>query len=149
MVRQLLAAGCDKDKADDWGRKTLYRDRTPLFIAAGEGHEGVVRQLLAAGCDKDKADDRGRTPLHIAAWHGHEEVVRELLDSNCDMSVMNMQMLKICDENIKKLFKEKFRDRFFMFVMELRNRPTPETHPLYDKKDVLEMVMDELLKDLE
>ena len=44
VVRGLLAAGCDKDKANAGGS-------TPLCIAAQEGHEGVVRELLAGFCD--------------------------------------------------------------------------------------------------
>jgi ankyrin repeat protein len=77
VVRELLAAGCDKDNAD------AFVD-TPLYAAAAMGHEGVVRELLAAGCDKDKANSDGATPLCIAAGKGHAGVVWELLATGCE-----------------------------------------------------------------
>ena len=59
-MRELLAAGCDRDKTDVDGA-------TALMLAAHSGHEGVVRELLAAGCDKDKTDVEGFTALMLAA----------------------------------------------------------------------------------
>ena len=55
--------------------------RTPLFIAAQEGHEAVVRGLVEAGADVNKAKDNGTTPLYIAAKNGHEAVVRGLVEA--------------------------------------------------------------------
>ena len=111
-TRLLLAAGCDKDKADKDGD-------TPLHVAAAEGHEEVVRQLLAACFDKDKANDGGMTPLFCAAQEGHEGVVRELLSSFCDVS--GVVMLEGHD-NLKLLFRVHFQHLFFAFVMTRHTR---------------------------
>ena len=60
IVKGLLDAGADMDKANN-------RGETPLYGAAWEGHTEVVQALVDAGADMDKADDEGRTPLHGAA----------------------------------------------------------------------------------
>ena len=49
IVKCLLAAGADKDKACNYGY-------TPLIGAATGGHAETVRLLLSAGADKYKAD---------------------------------------------------------------------------------------------
>ena len=73
-----LKAGADRDQADGDGR-------TPLFIAAREGHHVVVRLLLEAGADKDKASNKdGSTPLFMAAQANRREVVRLLLAADAD-----------------------------------------------------------------
>ena len=72
IVKCLLAAGADKEKAASYGW-------TLLICAANDGHVEIVRLLLAAGADKDKADNSGYTPLIYAARGGHVEVVRLLL----------------------------------------------------------------------
>ena len=72
IVKCLLSAGADKDKADNNGW-------TPLIYTARGGYVEIVQLLLAAGADKDKADNDGWTPLIEAAMEGHVEVVRLLL----------------------------------------------------------------------
>ena len=46
------------------------RGRTPLSLAAGGGHAGVVKMLLP-----DKPDNRGQTPLSIATESRRTRVV--------------------------------------------------------------------------
>ena len=72
VVKLLLAAGADKDKA-------MHGGTTPLYIASFNGHAEVVKLLLAAGVDKDKARQDGTTPLYAASEYGHAEVVKLLL----------------------------------------------------------------------
>ncbi|OLP73222.1 Cortactin-binding protein 2, partial [Symbiodinium microadriaticum] len=77
VIRLVLEANADKDKADENGA-------TPLYIAAQNGQLEVVRLLLEANVDKDKAKHSGATPLYIAAEKGQLTVVRLLLEANAD-----------------------------------------------------------------
>jgi ankyrin repeat protein len=113
VARELLAAGCDKDKADVDGN-------TALMQAAISGHEGVVRELLAAGCDRDKTDVDGATALMLAAHSGHEGVVRELLAAGCDKDKTDVEgftALMLAADNIKMVFRNHFQDLFLAFTM--------------------------------
>ena len=71
IVKCLLAAGADKDKAvnDDW---------TPLIEAADKGHAEIVRLLLAAGANKNKVSSDGETALSLATSEGHQEIIQLL-----------------------------------------------------------------------
>ena len=53
--------------------------RTPLHIAAWQGHTAMVELLLRHGADVNATDREQRTPLQSAAWQGHENVVWLLL----------------------------------------------------------------------
>ncbi len=60
VVKTLLAAGVEVDKADGDGK-------TPLYQASCMGHVEVVKTLLAAEAEVDKANGEGDTPLHWAS----------------------------------------------------------------------------------
>jgi ankyrin repeat protein len=66
----LLKAGADVNSKWNNGR-------TPLYIAAAQGHEEVLVALLEAGAQMT-ATDEGRTPLMAATSGGHTSVVAVL-----------------------------------------------------------------------
>ena len=80
----VCACGCGADPNDADGD-----DRTPLMIAAAEGHEQIVKLLLDSGADINKVDEYGETPLFTAAAEGHEQIVKLLLDSGADINKTN------------------------------------------------------------
>jgi len=41
----------------------------PIFVAAQNGHLGVVQYLNEQGADKEKANNNGASPLFIAVTH--------------------------------------------------------------------------------
>ena len=67
-----------------------YSYKTPLSMAAQEGHRDVVNLLLDRGADPNKADIFGLTPLHEAAKRGHKNVVRILLERGGDPNRVDM-----------------------------------------------------------
>jgi ankyrin repeat protein len=75
-VKRLVNNGVLPDQADNDGR-------TPLYIAAQNGHQDVVKWLGGKGPDEGGADvnqamNGGFTPLYIAAYNGHVNVVKWL-----------------------------------------------------------------------
>ena len=48
--------------------------RTPLHLAALEGHPDVAALLIEKGANVNARDKLGRTPLEFAESSGHEEV---------------------------------------------------------------------------
>lgn len=58
--------------------------RTPLWLAAKEGHDKVACLLLENGASPNPIDDDERTPLWLAAKKGHEAVVKLLLGNGAD-----------------------------------------------------------------
>jgi ankyrin repeat protein len=50
--------------------------RTPLLVAAENGHEEVFKLLLARSGDLNAKDNHGWTPLSWVAGNGREAVVK-------------------------------------------------------------------------
>ena len=66
----------ERPDADIHARSTM--GATPLFLACGFAHAGLVRRLAAQGADVDTEDKQGTPAIHFAARHGKVETVRAL-----------------------------------------------------------------------
>ena len=75
-VRQLVAAGADLAKRDDWHLPP--RNRTPLHYAAAGGVVAVVDSLIRAGADPRAVDYSGWTPMIVALAKRHIEAANVL-----------------------------------------------------------------------
>jgi len=60
--------------------------RTPLHLAAKEGHEDIVEMLLAHGAEVNAGDASGDTALSYAAAGGHLDVAQVLLDHKANVN---------------------------------------------------------------
>lgn len=102
-VVELLEGGADPSCEDD-------KKRTPLHIAASQGHQEIVRVLLDKGADPNKKDFIGNTPLHLAACTCQIAVVTLLLKAGTDvksMDVYGRTPLKLARSRLQKLIGEK------------------------------------------
>lgn len=73
LLQRMQASGADLRWAD-------VDDRTPLHLAAAEGHEAVVAWLLTQGADANAEDRRGLTPLDEAELARQAATTRLLRD---------------------------------------------------------------------
>jgi ankyrin repeat protein len=88
-VEALLAGGADPNPFDAEGR-------TPLMVAAQEGHGDVVRALLAGGADPLLTDVVGEGALTKAAAYGHPHIAELLLPhASEDEREMARALLKV------------------------------------------------------
>ncbi|KAL4239280.1 Ankyrin repeat domain-containing protein 54 [Mactra antiquata] len=81
-VIELLDGGADASCED-------LKGRTPLHIAASQGHEQIVKVLLDHGANPNKKDFIGNTPLHLAASTCQIAVVTLLLVAGTDLKLVD------------------------------------------------------------
>jgi len=69
--------------------------RTPLHLAASEGHELIVDKLIKSSATLEARTKNGQTPLLIAARNGHEPVVQLLLKAKAKAKVESGSKAKV------------------------------------------------------
>eukprot|EP00043_Microstomoeca_roanoka_P004986 m.52990 g.52990 ORF g.52990 m.52990 type:complete len:962 (+) comp12746_c1_seq1:146-3031(+) len=82
IVPKLLAAGVDRDRADDKGM-------TPLLLAARANNIDAVRALLQADADVKASSPEGMTALHFAATLPDPTMCSLLLETACPMNQLS------------------------------------------------------------
>nr|XP_018912691.1 PREDICTED: protein TANC2 [Bemisia tabaci] len=61
------------------------KNKSPLMLAAREGHWAVVERLLQHLAPIEQTDDQGRTPLILAAGEGHVGILELLLEKGANV----------------------------------------------------------------
>lgn len=82
MVKLLLENEADVTAANNSGR-------TPLIVAAEQGHVDVVKLLLENGADDMATDCHGWTPLHLASQNGHFGAVKLLVEKGSSVNMVD------------------------------------------------------------
>ena len=79
ILRALVRTGANVNRSES--------GRTPLYVAAQDGHVELVKELLKARADTSICNNDGETALHAAAGAGHADVVSELLKAKANVNV--------------------------------------------------------------
>jgi len=82
-AQRLVAEGVAVDVVESEGR-------TPLMVAAFDGHRHVVSFLLVEGADVDHRDGNGRTALMYASSGPFVETVELLLDAGAEVDAQGL-----------------------------------------------------------
>ncbi len=77
-VQALVGKNPELVKAKD------QNQRTPLYIAAAEGHLNIVEYLIEKGADVNAWNNAHQNPLLSAAYYGHSEIVNLLLEKGAE-----------------------------------------------------------------
>lgn len=86
-VKELIDQGVDVNKPTD---EMLGIDhKTPLYLAAINGHTDIVQLLIANGADINLLNEYGETTLHKAAEEGNEGAVTMLLDMGAKLNLQD------------------------------------------------------------
>lgn len=67
---------------------SLQLGRTPLHLAARNGHTEVLASLVSARAVVDMTDEEGMTPLALAAVKGHTLAAGELIWGHADVNAI-------------------------------------------------------------
>ena len=96
-VRALIRRGADPNARDECGR-------TPSWIAAWHGFDGVLETLKDGGADLDLSDGDGETPLSAAARRGRLNTVRaRVLPRHGILIVAKQRETCVSDDEIGRL----------------------------------------------
>jgi len=81
QVKKLISEGADVNAENS----RIY-NRTPLHIAAYEGHKDIAELLISIGADIGAKDIEGCTPIYWAVVRGNKEIVDLLITADADVS---------------------------------------------------------------
>lgn len=91
LMNDLLTAGASPNTRNG---NDCRRRKTPLYVAAALGCEGIVSTLLARGADKDALDSLRNSPLNNTAAAVREMgVVNLLLVAGADVDIRDLEKL--------------------------------------------------------
>jgi len=79
IMRLLIAAGADVNKANKYGK-------SPLHIAMNKSNAEIIKMLIDAGADINKADKYGKSPLDLAISRNYPEIIKMLIDAGVNTS---------------------------------------------------------------
>ena len=89
---------------NDASRRILLQvGRSPLHLAARNGHTEVVAGLLSARAAVDMSDDEGMTPLALAAAKGYTLAAGELIWGHADVDAV-VQVLVFRVQNLHGIY---------------------------------------------
>ena len=81
---QLLKAGADINTADP-----LYKNQTPLILAAWWGRTEIVNELINAGANIDARDDDGNSALLGASFRADLGLIKSLVAAGAEINTYN------------------------------------------------------------
>lgn len=91
--------------------------KTPLILAAREGHEEIVSHLLAKGASLEITDNQGKTALHHAIINGKEAIAEQLINK------MSIEQINLPDKNGNTpLMLAAKQDQYYIFDI-LQKKP--------------------------
>lgn len=96
LLRRTLSNGIDPNSKD-------YDHRTPLHVAASEGHYIMVKMLLEAGASVFFKDRWGRTPLDEGRVSGNKKLIKLLEEAkSVQLSEFSSHSQEIIDQKHRK-----------------------------------------------
>ncbi|OQS03573.1 hypothetical protein THRCLA_04112 [Thraustotheca clavata] len=71
--------------------------RSPIYMAALNGHKTIVELLVLVHADLDQTNNEGNTPMHAAASSGHRNIVDMLIKAEASFSISNADRKRLVD----------------------------------------------------
>ncbi|OQR89925.1 hypothetical protein ACHHYP_05941 [Achlya hypogyna] len=94
LAQMLLRGDYNKQDEVTYGDGALVvtvaqTGRSPIFMAALNGHKTIVELLVLVHADLNSADNEGNTPIHAAVASGHRNIVEMLVTAEANFSLAN------------------------------------------------------------